>query len=122
MACTVRLCPRGLGLGLLSYFASLARTREAARGPSLPRSRKARFGSPNRRACSQATKGDLCRFQVYERAVILLIKGYERIGKSDTRHYLKRVLITYFKRRIYGSEIIRLRVLAILFDIRKVGQ
>ena len=42
--------------------ASLARTRERAaklRGPSLARSREAHFAYPNRRACSQASRGSV---------------------------------------------------------------
>ena len=53
-------------------------------------SREAHFAGSNRRTCSQATTGNLYRFQVYERAGILRIEVYERIGKSATRHYLKR--------------------------------
>lgn len=75
--------------------ASLARTCERAAKPrgGLARaflSREAHFAGSNRRTCSQATKGYLYRFQVYEGAGTLRIEGYERVGKSTTRHYLKR--------------------------------
>ena len=58
--CTLDSCLTGFSLRTCSPIwaseTSLARTREAARGPSLARSRAARFACPNRRACSQAKR------------------------------------------------------------------